>query len=163
MKPALGSDVEAVVDLKNSDSQPTVIPWSTNQGVIEQNQSPDNLQWETGTFVFLLRNEQGQRVRLKSLTSWLHSSKFASGSQRTIQPGQQVSARVRFRIEDLYKTDPLLLKEGKWQLSAAWVQVDRTARVKECAESNGFFHYDHFYHQENLPMTIQITEPRRAN
>jgi|SRR5437762_5048489 len=155
MKPALGSKVEAVVQLKNSDSQPIQIPWGTDQRIIEQGQKQDSLQWEAGTFEFVLRKGKGQQVRLKSLTSWLHSSKFVPSSQLTIQPGQLVSALVSFKIEDEYQID-LRLKEGQWQLSAEWVQVGRTSHVKDCSVSNGYFHYDDFYQQQNPSITIHV-------
>jgi len=163
MKPALGSEVEAVVQLWNTDTRPIQIPWSTDPGIVEEGQRPDDLEWEGGTFDFRLNDQQGNQVALKSLTEWLYASKFVKGSQLAIQPGQNISALVKFKLEDLYPTEPLRLKAGEWQLSAKWHQVGRTWHIKNCGAWNGYFHYENFYHQQSPGLTIQITAQDSAD
>lgn len=152
----LGGDVEAVVRLQNMDSHPIQIPWSTDAAVIKKGQTADSLEWESASFEFTLKNKEGQQIALKSLTRWLHGSRFVPSSLLKLQPGASISAAVKFTIVDLYPIDPLRLKEGEWQLSVGWIQVGRTLRIKDCQESNGYFHYDRFYKQQSPPFKIQI-------
>lgn len=157
LKPILGSEVEAVVQLRNSDTKTIQIPWSTDSDVVKDGQKQDDVQWEGATFEFTLGDHEGSQVALKSLTQWLHGSKFAPGSLLTLQPGQSIRALVKFKLEELYPTEPLRLKEGEWQLSVEWHQVGRTWHVKNCAAWNGYFYYDQFYEQQNPPFAIQVT------
>jgi hypothetical protein len=159
-QPALDSEVEATVQLRNIDTHSIQVPWSTDPSVIEEGQNEDYMEWETGTFEFFLRDQARHRVMLKSSTEWLHGSKFVPGSLLTIQPGQSIAALVKFKVEDLYPIGPLRLKEGTWQLSVEWRQVGRTWHIKDCAAWNGYFHYDHFYEQQSPPFSVQITAKR---
>jgi hypothetical protein len=156
-KPALDSEVETTVQLRNTDTHPIQIPWSTDPSVIEEGQNEDYMEWEGGTFLFFLSDQARHRVMLKSSTEWLHGSKFVPGSLLTIQPGQSIAASVKFKVEELFPIEPLRLKEGNWQLSVEWRQVGRTWRLKDCAAWNGYFHYDHFYEQQSPPFSIHVT------
>jgi hypothetical protein len=156
-KPALDSEAEAAVQLRNTDTHSIQIPWSTDPSVIEEGQNEDYMEWEGGTFEFFLRDQARLGVMLKSSTEWLHGSKFVPGSLLTIQPGESIAAFVKFKVEDLYPIEPLRLKEGTWELSVEWRQVGRTWHIKDCAAWNGYFHYDNFYEQQSPPFTIQIT------
>src|SRR5258708_14778599 len=73
-KPALGSELEATVQLRNADARPIQIPWSTEQRIIRDGQKSDDLHWEAGTFEFMLRDGKNNHVRLKSETWCLYSS-----------------------------------------------------------------------------------------
>jgi hypothetical protein len=164
MKPALGDEVEATVQLSNNDTVAIIIPWNTDPGVIRQGQKPNSLEWDAGTFEFSLTGPQLQRgyISLKSLTGWLQSSKHVPGSQITIQPGKSVTALVKFRVEDEFAIAPLRLKEGEWQLSARWKQVGRVWSKKDCAVWNTYYHYDRYYQQLSIPLTIEVTTPSSA-
>lgn len=85
--PAIGSELKAVVQLRNDDTQPILIPWSTDPNILDFGQQPDDMQWEGGTFEFTLSDQDGNRVDVKSLTGWLNGSKFSPGSQLTLKPG----------------------------------------------------------------------------
>lgn len=63
---------------------------------------------------------------------------------------------VKCGVADLYAIEPSPLKEGKWQLLAEWRQVSRTLSIKNCGLGTDTFD-NHFYAQENLPLTIQVT------
>jgi hypothetical protein len=131
MKPALGSELEAEVELQNNDERPIQIPWSIDFSLIENGQDPEHLEWEGGTFEFMLRAPEGTQIRLESLTNWLYGSRFSAGSLLTIPPGDSITAKVKFRIEDKYAIPPERLKEGEWQLLAEWHQVGRSWYVKD--------------------------------
>jgi hypothetical protein len=154
--PSIGGELQAEVRMRNSDTRAIQIPWSTDYSIIEAGQDPESLQWNAGTFEFMLRIPHVTQVRLKSLTGWLYGSKFYAGSQLTIQPGESITALVKLKLEDEYAIPPERLKEGEWQLSAEWFQVGRSWGVKNCKAANGYFHYDKFYRQQNVPMTIQV-------
>jgi hypothetical protein len=121
-------------------------------------QNPDTLSWDEGTFEFMLKDQQGSKVRLKSLTEALYGSKFSAGSELTVKPGESVTASVKFALVDQFPIPPLQLKEGEWQLSASWVQSGRTRSVsRDCSVANGYFHHDRFYQQQNPGITIQAS------
>jgi hypothetical protein len=159
MKPALGSELEAEVRLRNTDTRPLQIPWSKDPRIIEDSQSPDALLWEVGTFEFTLKDQLGHHVLLKSLTESLYGSRFSAGSEVTVKPGESITASVKFKLDDEFPIPPLRLKEGKWQLSAEWKQVRRTRGVgaKNCTVGDGYFQYDKFYRQRNPSLSIQVT------
>ena len=159
LKPVLGSELQADVELQNQDKRPIQIPWSTDSALIDQGQDPRSLHWDVGTFEFKLSVPQDIQVRLRSLTGWLYGSEFSAGSRLTIQPGETIMALVKFKLEDEYAIQPERLKEGEWQLSAEWHQVRRSWHLKGCEPWNGYFQFDKFYRQRNLPMTIQVTTP----
>jgi hypothetical protein len=159
MKPALGSELEAQVELQNNDQRPIQIPWGTDFDLKKSGQDPEHLEWEGGTFEFMLRGPHGTQIRLKSLTNWLYGSRFSAGSLLTMPPEKSITALVKFKIEDEYAIPPERLKEGQWQLLAEWHQVGRSWNIKNCKESNAYFQYSDFYRQHNLPVTIQVTAP----
>lgn len=159
MRPVLGSELQAEVELQNNDERPIQIPWSPDFGPIEGDQGPEHLEWEGGTFEFMLVAPRGAQIRLKSLTNWLYGSNFTAGSLLTIRAGESITALVRLKIEDKYAIPPEQLKEGEWQLLAEWHQVGRSWDVKDCKASNAYFQYSDFYRQQNLSLKIQVTAP----
>lgn len=158
MKPAVGSELQAEVQIRNTDTRSIRIPWSTDPSVIENGQNPYEFLWDVGTFEFTLRDQHHSQIRLKSLTRSLYGSKFTAGSQLTIRPGESIAALVKFKLEDEYPIPPGRLKEGKWQLSAEWRQTGRSWHVKNCESWNGYFQYENYYRQQNLAVTIQVTK-----
>jgi hypothetical protein len=156
-KPVLRSELVAEVRLQNSGTQSIKIPWSNEFSSVVKDQSPDNWSRDQATFKFMLENQQGRRVRLKSLTEALYGSKSAEGSELDLKPGESITASVKFALIDEFPISPLRLKEGEWQLSAEWVRTGRTRSVSEnCTVANGYFHYDHYYQQQNPGVTIQV-------
>jgi hypothetical protein len=104
--PVIGSELQAEVRMRNGDTRTIEIPWSTDHSIVEAGQNPESLQWNAGTFEFMLRIPHVTQVRLKSLTGWLYSSKFSAGSQLTIQPGESITALVKLKLEDEYAIPP---------------------------------------------------------
>jgi hypothetical protein len=149
-------EIEAVVQLKNADSHPIQVPWSTDPRAMDEGQDSSNIRWEAGTFELTLRNSEDIQMRLKSLTRSLYGSKFFAGSLLTLQPGQSITATVKFKLEDEYFGKPGEPNEGDWQLSAEWHQMGRSWRLNKCDAWNSYFQYTHFYAQKNPPVAIHI-------
>jgi hypothetical protein len=157
-RPALGSESTAEVRLRNADTRPIKIPWSTKFATIQNGQTPNALQWEQGTFEFRLKDQQGQQVLLKSLTGSLYGAKTSPGSQRILEPGESITALVKFKFEEEFSIPPLWLKKGDWQLMAKWTLTGRGwALSKNCSEANEYFHDDQLYQQQNVGLPIQVT------
>jgi hypothetical protein len=156
-KPAIASEVEAEVRLRNADNRSIQIPWSTDPTIIKTGQNEYDFVWDVGTFEFMLRDQHDNEVFLRSLTGSLYGSKFAAGSQLTIQPGESIAAVVKFKLENEFRIPPERLKEGEWQLLARWHQIARSWHVKDCGAWNGFFQYAEYYRQQNPAVTIQVT------
>jgi hypothetical protein len=156
-KPVLGSELVAEVRLQNTGTQSIKIPWSNEFNSVVKDQSPDTWSWDQATFEFMLKDQQGRRVRLKSLTEALYGSKSAEGSELAVKPGESITASIKFALIEEFPIPPLRLKDGEWQLSAEWVQTGRTSSVsKNCTEAKGYFHYEHYYQQQNPGITIQV-------
>lgn len=162
-KPALGSELAAEVRLENSGTQPIEIPWSTEFSAIEKGQGPDSFIWDEGTFDFTLKNQQGRKVLLKSLTAAIYGSGPSVGSELTIRPGESLTASVKFTLEGAFPIPEFRLTEGEWQLSAKWVQTARSWSVdRNCSVVNGYYAYDRYYEQQNPSITIQVNTGRPA-
>jgi hypothetical protein len=156
-KPILGNELVAEVHLQNSGTQSIKIPWSNEFSSVVKDQSPDTWSWDQATFEFMLKDQQGHKVRLKSLTEALYGSKSADGSELAVKPGESITASVKFALIDEFPIPPLRLKEGEWQLSAKWIQTGRTSSVsKNCTEASGYFHYDRYYQQQSPGIAIQV-------
>lgn len=156
MKPTEGSELQAEVHLRNIGKQSIEIPWSTNPGIIKDGQDPNHLNWHGATFRVLLRRHSGNGVLLESSTQWVYGSKFSAGSLLTIQPGDWISATVKFKLVAMYLYHPGEFGEGESQFLVEWHQVGRAWNVRDCGGWNGYFQYDHFYKQTKLPLTVQI-------
>ena len=159
-KAILGSELEAEVQLRNTDTRPLQIPWSTNPNIIEDGQGPNSFEWDQGTFDFSLKDKTGHQVPLTSLTESLYGSKFSAGTELTLRPGETISALVKIRLESLYQMPIFQLREGEEQLSAEWRQTGRSQSIKNCVAWNEYIHNDRYYHQKNLGMTVQFTTGR---
>jgi hypothetical protein len=153
-KAALGSELRADVRLRNSGKQSIQIPWSTDPSTVTDGQVAGHLQWEGGSFEVLLRGELDDNdVLLVTLTSPLFGSKFSPGSLLTMQPGESVIAKIKFKLES-HSVRPVPLKEGKMELLVKWGQVARYQEVADCKMRNGYYQYH--YEQKNMTMPIQV-------
>lgn len=155
----IGSEVQGEVQLRNSGKYPIQIPWSTDPTIVEKGQNPYHLTWEVGSFSVVWQDD----FLLKGLTQSLYGSKFAVGSMLTIQPGEWVTAEVKFTLEPEYPIPGRLIKDGEGQLQAKWEQTERSRDIrdiKNCSYGLTFFRYGSYYHQQNPPITIKATSDR---
>jgi hypothetical protein len=157
-KPTEGSVLQGEIELRNTGTEPIEIPWSTDPGVITSGQDPNRLEWEVATFEVLFSSDQDSDSGgfLKSLTANLYGSKFTAGSRLTVQPGQWVTATVRFKLEAMYLHVPGEFKDGPLRLSAKWEQTARKWSVKDCVVSNFYAQYDTFYNQQKSSLLIDV-------
>lgn len=154
--PAIGSEVVAEIRLRNSDSRPITIPWSTDFDRIRKTEHPDALKWDQATFDFTLRDKRGKHIALKGLTGFLVGSESVAGSELTLKPGDSITVTVKFAVEEAFPIPPLQLKPGEWQLSATWDQTGRSWGVRNCEVSNLYVHYEQFYEQQSTGVPIQV-------
>lgn len=150
-----GSVVQAEVRLRNSGEYPIEIPWSADPNTVERNQNLSHLTWETGNFQALLdRNDL-----LKSQGQTLYGSKLSKESMATIQPGEWITAAIKFKLELEYPIREQVLRAGKRQLRVEWDQASHTSTVNvtKCEQWSGYFTYRNFYQQQNPPVTITVT------
>jgi hypothetical protein len=156
-KPPEGSELQAEVRLRNIGKQLIQIPWSKDPRVKTEGQDPNHITWEAATFEVFLKRKHGNDVLLKNSSEWVYGSRFSGGSLLTLQPGEWITAKVKFTLEAEYLYHPGELGEGESQFIVEWDQVSRSWNVKNCGVWNAYFQYDHFYEQTNLPLTVQIT------
>lgn len=153
----LGNDVTAEVRLRNNDTRPIVIPWSPEFSAVEHGQQLEMLRWEEGTFDFTLKDQQGRRAALKSLTGSVYSSESSVNSAVTLAPDKSVTALVKFKLEGKFGVPIRQVTAGEWQLSAEWVQTGIARSIsKDCGVAYFYSHYDGLYQQENPGITLQV-------
>jgi hypothetical protein len=162
-KPSEGSELQAEVRLRNTGKQSIQIPWSKDPRVKAEGQDPNHITWEAATFEVFLKIKHGNDVLLKNSSEWVYGSKFSAGSLLILQPGEWITAKVKFTLEAEYLYHPGELGEGESQFIVEWDQVSRSWNVKNCGVWNAYFQYDHFYEQTNLPLTVQITPKASAD
>src|SRR5271170_6188451 len=105
-KPVLGSELVAEVRLQNSGTQSIKIPWSNEFSSVVKDRSPDSWSWDQATFEFMLKDQQGRKVRLKSLTEALYGSNSADGSELAVKPGESITASVKLALIDEFPIPP---------------------------------------------------------
>src|ERR1700730_12857651 len=140
-EPAEGSELDAEVRLQNTGTRTIEIPWSRDPKVIEIGQGSNGYQWQGGYFEVFFRAGNPNGVMLKSLSLDLYGTRFRPGSLLTLQPGQWITAKIRFRLEAEY-----LYKAGEFQgqkaeLFVRWEQVNRVISIKDCKKWDSFFRY----------------------
>jgi hypothetical protein len=163
MKPTEGSELQAEVRLRNIGKQSIQIPWSKDPRVKNEGQDPNHVVWEVATFQVFLKRDHGNSVLLKNSSEWVAGSRFSAGSLLTLQPGEWITAKVKFTLEGKYLYHPGEFGVGKFQFFMEWDQVSRSWYVKNCGAWNAYFQYDHFYEQKSLPLTVQITPKSSAD
>jgi hypothetical protein len=155
-EPAEGSELDAEVRLQNTGTRAIEIPWSGDANVIETGQGSKGHEWQGGYFEVFFRARKPNGVMLKSLSPDLYGTRFHPGSLLTLQPGQWITAKIRFKLEAKY-----LYKVGEFQgqeaeLFVRWEQVNRVIWIKDCKEGSGFYRYDNFYKQENRGVKMHV-------
>jgi hypothetical protein len=148
---AIGETVDAEVKMTNTGDKPIEIPWSTDVAVIPKNQDPAHSTWAVGTFWFVLDGPEDHRLLLASTSRRLYGTKVSPASELTIPPGQNVRARVSFKIDSFYSEFRDNLKDGNWNLSAEWQQIEGAASLKECRHFTGYTDGQSSYFDERSP------------
>ena len=149
----------AEVQLKNIGETPIQIPSSKDSSVIKA-PSPDHLEWEQGNFEVVLRDKQNHTIALKS-TEWpLFGSRFVTGSQTTINPGEWITAFLSFKVEDIYHTTKSTeFPIGEAKLFVEWQQARREWNRVGCTWNRAWFDYEGYYKQEHSTTAVQIKQP----
>ncbi len=152
-----GQTVDAQVLLRNIGSKAVVIPWSLDPEIRKHSPDADQHEYELGWFELQLITKNKRRVPLESesQTLLLSSSESRQGSKLRLEPGQWVTAKVRFVIDEKRNLSVLLpVKPEKAQVSAQWRQARYTWHRDGCTVNTGYFSYD--YQEDARPVTIEI-------
>jgi hypothetical protein len=154
-----GGKDRAEVRFKNVGDYPINIPWSTDSGVMQKAPNPDLLQWEQANLGVVLLDKKNRTIALRTAEWPLYGSKFVSGSQLKINPGEWITAFLDFKVEDLYHIVTFTeFPVGEVRLFVEWGQASRTWRREKCGWNRGWFDYDRggYYKQERPTMTVLI-------
>jgi hypothetical protein len=152
-----GETVDAQVLMRNIGSEAVVIPWSVDPEI--RKHSPDAVQheYELGWFELELvaKNRRGVPLESESQTFFLGSSESNPQSKLRLEPGQWVTAKIRFAIDEKRHLSVLLpIKPGKAEVSAHWRQARYTWHRDGCTVETGYFSYD--YQEDARPVSIEI-------
>src|ERR1700730_13293470 len=127
--PVIGSEVRGKAQLRNSGKYPIHIPWTLDPKKIEKGQDPNYLSWDEGNFQIVMKGSGS----LESLSQPLLSSRISPGSELTIQPGEWVTAIVKFKLTPQFVIPSRSIRKGKGELLVHWEQGTRTRGIKNCA------------------------------
>ena len=118
------------------------------------------LQWEQAELgIVLLDNRKNRTIALKTAEWPLYGSRFVTGSQLKIKPGEWITAFLDFKVEDLYHIVSVTeFPVGKMSLFVEWGQASRTWSREKCGWNKGWFDYDrgNYYKQARPTITVQI-------
>lgn len=152
---AQGDNVDAIVQMRNAGEVAIEIPWSPDPNTSWVGQDPRHLEWSDGDFQVDLIDSAGNRFGegfgLKIVSSDLYGSKVVPNSFLTIQAGEWVTARIRFKLgEESIAT-------GAAKISIEWDRTDMSWSVhRDCSVALGYVHYDNYYKQDHPSVTINI-------
>lgn len=150
--PILGSEVQGEVHLRNSGKYSIKIPWSTNPNIIEKGQNPNSLSWEEGGFNIVLK----RNGELENQNQSLYGSRFSPGSELTIQPGEWVTATLKFKLALQYELPGRSIRRGERELLVEWEQGGGSKGIRNCTVASGWFQYRDYYRQQNPTATINV-------
>jgi hypothetical protein len=156
-KPRVGQELTAEVRLTNKSDRAFLIPWSTNIRVTTNVDDPKTEAWDMGSFQAVLKKGRSREIRLNSLSPPVYGAKYSRGSMLSIQPGEWITARIKFELLVAKDAEWDQLREGKSQLSVEWQQTGRTRAIHDCTMWSGFFPYRDYYSQQKLPVEIDVT------
>jgi len=146
--PRIGEEIEAEVRLQNDGEKPITIPLNTDPGTMEISRNQGHLEWEQGYFTVRLNSDFLQTFALP-----LFGSDFVPHSLLTIQPGQWIEAKIRFKLEIAHSTNTAR-KAVSAKLSVEWEQAKEVQPVTNCTDMHE--NYDYHYEQENPAKIIEI-------
>jgi hypothetical protein len=150
-----GEIVDGQVQLRNIGSEAVVIPWGLDPEIRKHSPGADQHEYELGWFELQLIAKNKRTVPLESQTLFVGSSESNPGSKLRLEPGQWVTAKIRFAVDEKRNLSLLLpIKPGKAEVSAQWRQARYTWRRNSCNIETGYFTYD--YQESARPVSIEI-------
>ena len=155
--PELGGEIDAEVMLKNIGPAQVTIPWTSDPDHLNASEDDNYKEWETGEFVLSLRASD-TKVRLKSLSGNLFSSRFSNGSALTLRQGEWITATLKVRLEAESPKVDGAIEPGKGDLVAEWRQIQRTYKRVGCQINAGFFPYKKVYQQKQEALALVTTK-----
>jgi hypothetical protein len=152
-----GETVDGQVLLRNVGSEAVVIPWSVDPEIRKHPPDVAQHEYELGWFELELiaKNKQVVPLESESQIFSLGSSESDPESKLRLEPGQWVTAKIRFAIVEKRKLSVLLpIKPGQAEISAQWRQARYTWHRNGCTVETGYFSYD--YQENARPVSIEI-------
>jgi hypothetical protein len=152
-----GETVDAQVLMRNVGDEVVVIPWSVDPEISQHPPNAVQQEYELGWFELELiaKNERGVPLESESQTFFLGSSESNPRSTLRLEPGQWLTAKIRFALDEKRILSVLLpIKPGKAEVSAQWRQARYTWHRDGCTVETGYFSYD--YQEDARPVSIEI-------
>ena len=134
-----------------------VIPWSLDPEVRKRPRGAIQYEYELGWFELELKAKRRSPVPLESesYSVVLGSSKSNPESSLRLQPGQWVTAKIRFAIEEIRNSSIASpIKPGVAEIGAHWRQGLYTWDQDGCTLKTGYYKYA--YEEATHPASIEI-------
>lgn len=93
-------------ELRNIGADAIQIPWSTNPDVIKKGQDPKHLGWNEAHFYVSLKGLNTAKSVVRDLSKSLFGSKYSTGTQLTIHPGEWIAVITHFQLTPHYIVVP---------------------------------------------------------
>lgn len=152
-----GEIVDSQVVLRNVGMDALVIPWSVDPQVAKRPGNVTQHEYEIGSFELELRGAGKMRIPLESESesNFLYSSELNSTSGLRVEPGQWITAKFRFVMEQKRILSVILpMKAGKMEISVQWRQTRHTWKRDGCSVQAGYYNYE--YQTDAKPIGIEM-------
>jgi hypothetical protein len=154
-----GETVDGQVLMRNVGTDAIVIPWNPNSQLANRPSNVTQHEYEIGWFELELKGKGTLKIPLESesVSMFLYSSESDSRSTLRVEPGQWITAKLKFLLEEKQILSVLLpVKPGKAEIGVQWRQARYTWKRDGCAVQTGYFNYD--YQQDTKAVGIEIVK-----
>jgi hypothetical protein len=151
--------VQAIVLLRNTGNDTVEIPWNSDPLIQREASGRTRHEYEEGFFQVALHGLGKMSVPLEteSVSMPLYSSASVPGSSLRIEPGQWITAKLSFVLEEDRKLSVMLpLEAGSAELRAGWRQVRFTWDASGCEVRRRY--YNHQYREKQKAVRVEVSK-----
>ena len=154
-----GETVQSSILIRNVGTDAIVIPWSLDSNVSIRPKDVSQFAYDMGWFELNLKDPGKKEVPLdaESQSHFLYGSVSAPGSSLRINPGEWVTLKLRFLLDQRRTSSVLVpIKTGDATIEVAWRQARFEWKADGCAVQTGYFTYQ--FQEDAKPIKIKVAE-----
>jgi hypothetical protein len=151
--------VQAIVLLRNTGHETIEIPWNSDPLTQREASGIMRHEYEEGFFEIELHGlgKMSVPLEIESVSMPLYSALSVPGSSLRIEPGQWITAKLSFVLEEDRKLSVMLpIEAGSAELRAEWRQVRFTWNASGCEVRHRY--YSHRYREERKAVGVEVSK-----